>query len=66
MLLIGIESVEEIKSSEIALRDQNQLIMPPTSFYFQFCIYFLKIFFSTASTQLQEKDVQHFLLTNNF
>ena len=35
---------------------------------FLFLILYLlfKNLFSTASTQLQEKDVQHFLLTNNF
>ena len=34
MLLIEIESVEEIKSSEITWRNQNQLIMPTCKFLF--------------------------------
>ena len=66
MLLIEIKSVEEIKSSEITWRNQNQLIMPTCKFLFLILYLLFKNLFSTASTQLQEKDVQHFLLTNNF
>ena len=66
MLLIEIESVEGIKSSEITWRNQNQLVMPTCKILFLILYLLFKNLFSTASTQLQEKDVQHFLLINNF
>ena len=66
MLLIEIKSVEEIKSSEITWRNQNQLIMPTCKFLFLILHLHFKNLFSTASTQLQEKDIQQFLPTNNF
>ena len=66
MLLIEIESVEEIKSSGITWTNQNQSIMPTCKFLFLILYLLFKNIFSTASTQLQEKDVEHFLLTNNF
>ena len=56
MLLIEIESVEEIKSSEITWTNQNQLIMPTCKFLFLILYLLFKNLFSTASTQLQEKD----------
>ena len=66
MLLIENESVEEIKSSEITWRNQNQLIMPTCKFLFLILYLLFKNLFSFASTQLQEKGIQLFFLTNNF
>ena len=65
MLLIEIESVEEIKSSKMTWRNQNQLIMPTCKLLFLILYLRFKNLSLIASTQLEEKDIQHFLLTNN-
>ena len=48
--------MEEIKSNEITWRNQNQFIMPTCKFSFLILYLLFKNLFSTASTQLQEKD----------
>ena len=55
MLLTEIESVEEIKSSEITWRNQNQLVMPTYKILFLILYLLFKNLFSTASTSCKRK-----------